>query len=490
MTTSGMPSAGTGPVADGTATDGGPARGGAGGGDGHRFSSRFGFVLVAIGAAVGLGNVWKFPYLAGENGGALFVLLYLFFLVVIALPILIAEVLIGRRGHVSPPHALERQAREFTSRSGRGWYAIGVAGIVFGLLIMSFYSVVSGWTFDYMWTGITEGFGAFDAARSRAHLAAMQASVPRLLALQALFILLTVAIVALGVRRGIERAMRWMMPAMGVLMLGLVIHALIAGAGARALRYLFAPDWSKLTVAVAAAALGQAFFTLSVGLGGMMTYGAYLSDRASIVRACTTVAATDTVVALLAGLAIFPIVFAEGLDPAGGPGLIFVTLPVAFAGMPGGDVFGVAFFAFLFLAAITSAIALYEPTVAWLEERGLRRVHGTLVAAGGSWLLGLVTILSFNHWRDVHPLARIGGRFAEANPFTTITLGLDNLVLPVGALLIAWFAGRLMPEPAVAAELAADPPRITRLFRLAVRWWAPLGILVLLGFNIFGIVTG
>ncbi|RMF11585.1 MAG: sodium-dependent transporter [Alphaproteobacteria bacterium] len=457
---------------------------------GHRFSSRFGFVLAAVGAAVGLGNVWKFPYLAGENGGALFVLLYLIFLLAIAMPILIAEVLIGRRGHVSPPHALKRQASEFTRRSGTGWYAIGVAGVVFGLVIMSFYSVVSGWIFDYMWTGITQGFGAFDPGRSRAHLAAMQASVPRLLVLQGLFIVLTVAIVALGVRRGIEAAMRWMMPAMGLLMIGLVVYALVAGAGSRALVYLFAPDWTRLTVPVAAAALGQAFFTLSVGLGGMMTYGAYLPDRASIVRSCTTVALADTAVALLAGLAIFPIVFAEGLDPAGGPGLIFVTLPIAFADMPGGDVFGVAFFAFLFLAAITSAIALYEPTVAWLEERGIRRLHGTLIAAGGSWLMGLVTVLSFNEWNNVHPLAWAGERFAGATPFETITLGLDNLILPVGALLIAWFAGRLMPAPAVVGELSADPPWVARLFRLAVRWWAPLGILALLVFNFAGMTIG
>ncbi len=457
---------------------------------GHRFSSRFAFVLVAIGAAVGLGNVWKFPYLAGENGGALFVLLYLVFLVAIALPILIAEVLIGRRGHVSPPHALMRQAAEFTGRTGRGWYVIGIAGLFFGLVIMSFYSVVSGWTFDYMWTGVTQGFGAFDPDHSRGHLAALQASVPRLLAMQGLFILLTVTIVALGVRRGIEAAMRWMMPVMGVLMIGLVAYALITGASGRALSYLFSPDWSKLTVPVAAAALGQAFFTLSVGLGGMMTYGAYLPDRASIVRACTTVALTDTMVALLAGLAIFPIVFAEGLDPAGGPGLIFVTLPVAFAGMPGGDLFGVTFFAFLFLAAITSAIALYEPVIAWLEERGIRRLHGTLIAAGSSWLLGIVTVLSFNFWKDIHPLAWAGERFAAATPFMAITLGLDNLVLPVGALLIAWFAGRLLPEPAVVEQLSADPRRVARLFRLAVRWWAPIGIGALLVFNLTGITAG
>ncbi|GIX17771.1 MAG: transporter [Rhodothalassiaceae bacterium] len=462
--------------------DGAPPRGAGPG----RFGSALGFVMVAVGAAVGLGNVWKFPYLAGANGGAVFVLLYLVFLALVALPILVAEVAIGRRGRASPPHALARQAAEFGARSGF-WRAAGVVGVVMSLVIMSFYSVIGGWTILFAAEAAT-GFAAFaDAASALAHQQALEGDPSGMLALQLLFIIATVAIVAGGVRRGIERSMRVMAPLMAVLLVIVVVYALAAGAGGRALDWLFAADWTKLDGRVALAALGQAFFTLSVGIGGMMTYGAYLPERASPLRASVAVAGADTAVALLAGLAVFPIVFAHGLDPAAGPALIFITLPIAFHAMPAGAIIGGAFFLFLFLAALTSAVALYEPFVAWRIERGASRLRATLLAAGISWLLGLVTVASFSFARDVHPLGFLGGPFAAFTAFDLITLGVDKLVLPAGALLISWFAGRIIAAPALAAVFPGDPAPLVRLLRLALKTWVPLAIMVLLA---AGLVLG
>lgn len=444
---------------------------------GVKFSSRLAFVFAAVGAAVGLGNVWKFPYLAGENGGAAFVLVYLLGLLFVALPIFIAEVVIGRRGAASPPEALRRQAIEH-GRSPH-WRVPGILGLFAGLVIMSFYSVVAGWTFDYLLHTADGSLAVLDGAGTVAHFEALQASLPRLFLWQGLFILLTLGIVARGVTFGIERAVGIMTPALGVLLVVLVGYALTTGDSARALAYLFSPDFSRLTPGVMLAAIGQAFFSLSVGIGGVMMYGAYLPRGASILRTSAYVALADTAVALLAGIAIFPIVFANGLDPAGGPGLVFITLPLAFSAMPFGTVIGTIFFFFLILAALTSAIALYEPTVAWLAERGIRRGHGVLVAAGLSWIMGIASILSFNLWRDWHPLGFIE-RFAKATPFDLITQGIDALVLPLGALVIAYFASRLLPAAASRSEFGAGDAHGYRLWRMAVRWVTPALILVLL----------
>lgn len=435
------------------------------------FSTRFAFILAAVGASVGLGNVWRFPYEAGQNGGAAFVAVYLLGLLFVAAPIFIAEVAIGRRGAASPPHALERQAVEH-GRS-RAWRIPGLFGVFANLLVMSFYSVIAGWTLCYMFGAAGGEFTGLDAEAAGAWFGELRDSPARMLFWQALFILMTVLVVARGVRAGIERAMRVMMPALGIVLLILVGHALIAGEARAALVWLFAPDFSKLTPAVALAAIGQAFFTLSVGIGGVMMYGAYLPKGASILRSTGYVVAADTAVAMLAGLAIFPIVFANGLDPAEGPGLVFVTLPLAFAAMPGGAVFGTLFFFFLFIAALTSAISLYEPTAAWFVERGRSRATGVAVAAGTSWLLGLLSIFSFNLWAE-----------HDVTPFEIITGGLNTVILPVGALVIAWFAGRVLSREASADELGVGDGPVYRIWRFSLRWLTPLLVLAIFASNL------
>lgn len=435
------------------------------------FSSRLTFILAAVGAAVGLGNVWRFPYEAGENGGAAFVMVYLLGLVFVAAPIFLCEALIGRRGRGSPPTAMERQAVEH-GRS-RIWRIPGLVGVIGALFLMSFYSVIAGWSLHYL-TGAVQGtFATFDAGLAQAHFDDLQSSVPLLLLWQGVFIISTVIIVGLGVNRGIERGMRLLMPLMGLLLVGLVIYALTEGAAGEALVYLFAPDFSALTPQVALAAVGQAFFSVSVGLGGVMMYAAYLPKDASIPGSAGYVISADTLVAMLAGLAIFPIVFAWGLPPDSGPGLLFISLPLAFGGMPLGSLVGALFFFFLFVAALTSAVALYEPTTAFLEERGIRRRVGVAVAAGTSWVLGLGSVFSFNlisHW--------------QVTPFQTITWGLNNIVLPVGALILAWFAGRVLSRQATVAELGMGDGWRYRGWRLAVRWVAPIIILALLLSNL------
>lgn len=447
----------------------------------EKFSSRLAFVMAAVGAAVGLGNVWKFPYMAGENGGAAFVLVYLLGLAFISAPIFVAEVVIGRRGAASPPEALRKQAVEH-GRS-RHWRIPGLFGLVAGISIMSFYSVVAGWTLDYMVNGATGLFSGLDATGAQSQFATLQATVPRLLFWQGAFIVMTLGIVALGVKSGIERAVTFMTPVLGILLVALVVYALLEGAMAEAISYLFAPDFSKLTPKMVMAALGQAFFTLSVGIGGVMMFGAYLPDNTSIFQASLMVIVADTAVALLAGLAIFPIVFANGLDPAGGPGLLFITLPIAFGGMPLGGLLGTLFFFFLLLAALTSAISLYEPTAAWFAERGMGRMTGTMVAGIASWLLGLLTVFSFNIWSDFHPLDFIPG-FGDMTFFTLITTGIDTLVLPIGALLIAWFAGRVLSRQAVLDEMVTTDGPLFRLWLFSIRWVTPVAVVILLLVNL------
>ncbi|GER07253.1 transporter [Iodidimonas muriae] len=446
-----------------------------------QFSSRFAFIFAAVGAAVGLGNVWKFPYAAGENGGAAFVAVYLIGLVLVAAPIFVAEVVIGRRGAASPPEALRRQAVEHGK--SKGWRIPGLFGLLAGLFVMSFYSVIAGWTLDYISFGARGMFSSFTAETASQHFDDLKASVPRLLFWQGLFILATLGIVAMGVKKGIERAVTVMTPALGVLLILLVIYALATGDAGRAIEYLFRPDFSKLTPDMALAAVGQAFFTLSVGIGGVMMYGAYLPKDASIFRASGMVVAADTAVALLAGLAVFPIVFANGLDPSGGPGLVFVTLPLAFSTMPGGDILGTLFFFFLFIAALTSAIALYEPVAAWLAERGVSRIKGTMIAAFGSWLLGLLNIFSFNLWKDFSPLGFLPG-LEGMTFFGLITNGLDKLILPIGALIISWFAGRLLARKAVMTELGVEGGLLFRFWIFSLRWITPVAVAILFLVNL------
>ncbi len=422
------------------------------------WSSRWVFVLAAAGSAVGLGNIWKFPYIAGENGGGAFVLVYLLCIALVGIPIMMAEVLLGRRGRRSPINTLR-----FLTQEGHhhpAWEYLGWAGVVAGFLILSYYSVIAGWALSYLVWHITGTFQGIDAAGAQQFFADLTGSPERLLAWHTIFMVMTTLVVARGVRSGLEQAVRVMMPALFVLLLVLVGYAATTGHFGEGLAFLFTPDFHRLSGNSVLIALGHAFFTLSLGMGAIMVYGSYMPHGASISRSTLMIAGADTLVALLAGMAIFPVVFANGLEPGAGPGLLFQTLPLAFGQMPWGSLFGALFFLLVTFAAWTSAISLVEPTVAWLvENHGFTRAWAALATGLAAWVLGLATIFSFNIGADWTLFAHCqieagvevcsGGKTA----FDLLDYLTSNIMLPLGGLVIALFAGWVMQRRLVQEEL-------------------------------------
>lgn len=393
---------------------------------GH-WSSRLAFVLAVSGSAVGLGNIWRFPYIAGENGGGAFVIVYLLFVFGVGLPIMMSEVLMGRRGRRNPVATMRLLGEEESGNPDWRW--IGLLGVLAGVLILSFYSVIAGWAVAYIFEG---GSGAFVGAEADAIGERFGAFMANPLATgiwHTLFMAATVVIVARGVERGLESAVRVLMPALVALLLLLLGYSMVAGDFARGVQFLFEPRFSDLSPQGVLDALGQAAFTLSVGMGAIMAYGAYLPADASITRTSVAVVCADTAIAILAALVIFPIVFANGIDPAQGPGLVFQSLPLAFGRMPGGTIVAILFFLLLAFAALTSAISLLEPGVAWLMETfGASRARAANLIGVIVWALGFLTVMSFGPWS--------GFRFWAGTLFDNIEYLTNNLMLPLGGLAI------------------------------------------------------
>ncbi|MDO5609742.1 MAG: sodium-dependent transporter [Pseudomonadota bacterium] len=438
------------------------------------WSSRLMFILAATGSAVGLGNIWRFPYMVSDNGGGAFVLVYLFCILLVGLPILIAEVLIGRHGRLSPINSLRKVVSE--SGASRKWVGLGWMGIIAGVLILSFYGVVAGWTLHYAWLYLLQLFGGAPITDPGATFSALLASPSQLMLWQGVFMVLTLGVVGLGVEHGLERAVRFLMPALFILLLILVGYGISTGYVGQAAAFLFKPDFSEITGSVFLAAMGQAFFTLSLGMCTMMAYGAYLPrEGVSITTSGLAIGITDTVVALLAGIAIFPVVLSFGLDPAGGgPGLIFTSLPLAFEAMPFGTLYGLLFFGLLAVAAWTSSISLLEPATAWLVERfgvGSRKRAAFLVG-GLSWLLGLLSVLSFNHWSHV----RIAGR----DIMSFIEFISSDLMLPLGGMLIALFVGWAVKRSLLRKELPDLSEGVFNSWLWVLRILAPALVLLVL----------
>lgn len=441
----------------------------------ERRLSRAAFLLAAIGSAVGLGNIWRFPFMVGENGGGAFVLVYLVCIAAIGMPILIGMILIGRRGRQSPINSMYSLAQ----REGRGpaWGYLGWLTVAAAFLALTFFSVIASWALDYTYLSATGAFDGITAEGSNAMFDELKASPLRMSLWQAMFMGLTVLIVARGVKGGLEKAVKFMMPALFVILIILVAYAAATGEFAAAARFMFEPDFSKLTPSVLMQAVGQAFFTLSVGGGGMIAYGAYMRRKDSIVGAVVVIASVDTAVAIFAGFAIFPVVFAAGLEPAAGPGLIFVTLPIAFGAMPAGAFFGALFFLLVVFAALTTSISMLEPTVAWLEEnKGLSRPRMALASGALAWAIGLGTVFSFNLLSAFTPLD-----FLPAFEGMTIFRLIDYLVvivlLPVSALLLAIFVGWKMSRASTLDELGMKDGFGFRLWRFLVRYVAPVAVI-------------
>lgn len=439
-----------------------------------QWSSRTGFVLAATGSAVGLGNIWKFPYMVGESGGAAFVLVYLACIFLIGVPVLVSEWMLGRRGQKNPVNTMRDLAKK--NNANNAWVLVGISGVLGAFLILSFYSVIGGWSLSYIKDAVLSNFAGQDADGIGAIFGGLLASPATLVIWHSLFMLITVGIVARGVTKGLEGAATILMPALGVLLLILVVYGATTSGFYEALTFMFSPDWSQLTGGVVLAALGHAFFTLSLGMGIMMAYGSYMGESINLLKTARTVVLMDTVIALAAGMAIFPIVFAEGLSLGEGPGLIFVTLPLAFGNIAGGWFVGVAFFVLLTFAAVTSAISLLEPVVEFVEERTpLSRSASTLAAGGGAWALGLLALLSFNLLGDF--------LIFGLNIFDFLDHITSKFMLPLtglgGIIFVAW----CLDKESVREELHLDIYDFS-LWNLLTRYVAPLAILVVFFTNL------
>jgi len=441
------------------------------------WSSRLAFILAATGSAVGLGNIWRFPYTTGEYGGGAFVLVYLLCVAAIGIPIMIAEIMLGRRGRRSPINTMAYLAKQ----EGRhpSWQLLGWMGIIAGFVILSFYSVVAGWTLAYVFRMAGGAFAGESAEAIAGMFGALVSDPERMLAWHTIFIVLSVVVVSRGVASGLEKAVRVLMPALFVLLLVMVVYAMTTGHFMAGVTYLFQPDFSKLSAEGFLSAMGQAFFSLSLGMGAIMIYGSYLHRSASIGRNAVIIATMDTSVAILAGLAIFPIIFSYGLDPQLGPGMVFKVLPLAFGNIPGGQFFGTLFFLLLVFAAWTSAISLLEPVVAWLVEHlTLSRVRASAFAGTLVWLLGVLSLLSLNVWSE---FTLFGKNIMDLFEFLAA-----NLMLPLGGLLIAVFAGWLLSQRSSREELGMRDS-LYRLWQFLIRYLAPVAVAVVL-LNAVGLI--
>jgi len=445
-----------------------------------QWSSRWAFILAATGSAVGLGNIWKFPYITGENGGGAFVLIYLLCIAVIGIPIMMAEILLGRRGRRSPINTMRFLAKS----EGRTslWRYLGWAGVIAGFLILSYYSVIAGWAVAYFFRAATGVFEGVTAAGVEAIFGNLTADPERLLAWHTVFMVMTMVVVSRGVRSGLERAVRFLMPALFVLLLVLVGYAANTGAFMEGLGFLFRPDFGAITANGVLIAMGHAFFTLSLGMGAIMVYGSYLPQDASIGKTTLMIAAADTTVALLAGMAIFPIVLANSMEPGAGPGLILKTLPIAFGHMPGGSFFGALFFLLLVFAAWTSALSLIEPLVAYLVENvGTTRLKASAWCGFGAWLLGVGSVQSFNVWSG-EEYQLWGMTFFDVLDYLTA-----NIMLPLGGLLIALFAAWGMRRSSLLDELQITDGVVFRIWRFLVRYVTPIAV-ILIFLNVIGVI--
>jgi NSS family neurotransmitter:Na+ symporter len=439
-------------------------------------------LAAAIGSAVGISNVWKFTYVAGENGGGAFVLVYVGAIALVALPALIAEFLVGRRGGASVVKSMEYLAE----RDGihPAWRYYGQMAALGAFIALSFYAVVAGWTVDYFFQAARGGFDGISAEGAGAALDELMASPGRMILSQLIFLGLTAATVAAGIRGGLERVLRWLTPALFLILVILLIYAIFAGDFAAGARFLFVPDFSRLNGQTVLLAIGQAFFSLGIGLGVLFTIGAYMDRKSSIVRASIVVAAADGGVALLAGLAIFPIVFAHGLSPAEGPGLIFATLPVAFGEMPGGAALGALFFVLMAIAALTSAITILETVVATVEDySGMSRHMIVLWLTFLLFIAGLGTVFSFSSLADFHPLQFIPA-FESRNIFESLDYIVSNFMMPAGGVLIAMLAGWGLSRSAVLEEMNVPDSALFRVWRLLVRVLVPVAIMAVFLVNL------
>lgn len=444
----------------------------------ENFGSRFGAIMAMTGSAVGLGNLWRFPYMVGVYGGAAFVLVYIIVVFLLCLPILNSEMITGRHGQTNAFGAFRKLA------PGTGWKWAGVLMIFTPLVVLSYYSVIGGWSIEYLYKSVCFDFTA--VSRTREDLdgifSGYISSVWAPIAGHTVFLGATALIVVLGVRKGIENFGKVMMPLLFVLVILIAVRAATLPGAGEGFAYLFRPDFSKITPEVCAAALGQGFFSLSVGFGIMLTYASYMNKSDSIGKSSLLIATSDLLFALIASCAIMPAVFAFGLSPEAGPSLLFEVLPFIFSQMPAGGVIAILFFVALLVAALTSSVSILEVGVAWLvEEKHMSRKKASLVIFVGTWILGVICTLSFG------PLSHI--RIFGDIIFDFLDKFSSNVLMTVGALVIVLFVGWKMKKEDVRSEFTNGGTLRTegRLFGIMyfiIRYAAPAAILVIMISNL------
>ncbi len=437
------------------------------------WATRLGFILAAAGSAVGLGNVWKFPYVTGENGGGAFVLVYLGCIVLVGLPIMMSELMIGR-------HTRRNAVGAFTALSGRGspWRLAGWTSVLAAFIILSYYSVVAGWTLDYVVRSLVGSFSGESPEIIEGIFDALIASGSRQMLWHLVFIVLCLGIVVGGVQKGIERWSKILMPLLFILLVLLLINGLLSEGALAAATFMFRPDFASLTPGAVLEAMGHAFFTLSLGMAAMITYGSYLPKNEDLFSVSLRIVALDTIIAIMAGLAIFSIVFSVGMAPGGGPGLIFKTVPVVFSQIPGGPFFAIIFFVLLSFAALTSAISLLEAQVAYLiDERGWSRPRATGALAALAFIVGIPTALSYNVMADWTFIGALSF-------FDSADLIASNFLLPIAGLITAIYVGWFWSGSQEKEELIAGGAGwVYPVWHFAIRFISPTAVAIVLFFK-------
>ena len=448
-------------------------------GNSENWSSRLTFLMASVGFAVGLGNIWRFPYVVGENGGSAFVLVYLLFAFGIGVPLVMAEWTIGRRG--SNANSASGSVREVAEMSGVStrWGNVGGIAVLAVFMLMLFYTTIAGWTMDYFVRAASGAFNGITADSSQAMFDSLMANPARLVFWHTIVVVLTVYINSRGLHAGIEKAVNVLMPALFVSMLLMVAYSMSVGDLVAAADFLLTPDFSRVTGETMLMALGQAFFSIGIAMAVMITYGSYLDRETSIPRNAFIVVGADTLIALLAGFAIFPLVFAHGMSPASGEGLVFQALPIAFGDLPGGRLFSSVFFFLLIAAAITSCIGNFAPVVAWTEEKfGMSHAKAALSAGFVMWLLGLGSVLSFNVLAGYHPLGFIG-TFEGMTLYSSLDFIMSNVLLPAGAFLTAVFIGWFASNDRIREEVGLPDGLAYQTWRVLIRFVVPVAVAII-----------
>ena len=441
------------------------------------FKSKFGAIAALAGSAVGLGNIWKFPYEAGTNGGGAFLLVYVFFTLAIGFPVMLSEFALGRRSQKNAFGTFKLLA------PGTHWYLFGLLSIVAAAFILSFYGTISGWTLEYVWLAISDSFKGMDAMDISETFNNFISHPYKAVIWQVGFMFLSGAIVIAGVQKGIERYTKMMMPLLLLIIIALAIRSCTLDGASEGLEFLFYPKFSELTGDGILSALGQAFFSLSIGMGVLLTYASYIRKDDNLNSISLQVITTDTLVAILAGMAILPAVFSFHIDPQAGPGLVFLTLPKIFLSMPFGQLWSILFFVLLTFAALTSAISLLEVTVAYMvEEKKMSRLKATIITTLIITTLGIFCTLSFGPLRHI--------RLFGLSIFDTFDFISSNILLPLGGILLCIFAGWRLDKAILYSELSNQGKLRLHFFKIYIfilKYLAPVSILLIL-LNVLGII--